>query len=346
MPSSKNASPISASSRGVLERVGLRVESRALDRGRASEDLGPGRGPGRGRDRSGRLSDRTACRRHGRAHPDRGGVDPDRHQPAQRCLGLRARHGHGRSSRPPEGDGRGLVQSRAGQAGGPSGVRLAFVIGLALVVRGGWPILAIGIASLVAGYAYTGGPRPIAYGPFGELYVLLFFGLAAVGGTYYLQTLTSTGRRLVGIALGLPAAAVLLLNNYRDLETDRIAGRRTLCHHLGRPSARVLYGLLLLGSVAILALHLRPGHRMASAGRRPARRSSDPQARSRRHRQTDQSTPGTNGTLPGGRDGPAARRIRSEPDLNRARCGMRRLLDWIGRASSDNCRSWRGLEYF
>ena len=136
---------------------------------------------------------------------------------------------------------------------------LAFVIGLALVVRGGWPILAIGIASLVAGYAYTGGPRPIAYGPFGELYVLLFFGLAAVGGTYYLQTLSFDGSAfMVGVALGLPAAAVLLLNNYRDLETDRIAGRRTLCHHLGRPRARVLYGLLLLASIAILGLTFGP----------------------------------------------------------------------------------------
>ncbi|WP_414718600.1 1,4-dihydroxy-2-naphthoate polyprenyltransferase [Thiocapsa sp.] len=136
---------------------------------------------------------------------------------------------------------------------------LAFVIGLVLVVRGGWPILAIGIASLVAGYAYTGGPRPIAYGPFGEIYVLLFFGIAAVGGTYYLQTLRfEWSAFMVGIALGLPAAAVLLLNNYRDLETDRIAGRRTLCHHLGRPRARLLYGLLLLTSIAILLFTFGP----------------------------------------------------------------------------------------
>ncbi len=135
----------------------------------------------------------------------------------------------------------------------------AFVIGLALVVRGGWPILAIGIASLVAGYAYTGGPRPIAYGPFGEIYVLLFFGLAAVGGSYYLQTLSFDWPALmVGIAFGLPAAAVLLLNNYRDLETDRIAGRRTLCHHLGRQRARILYGLLLLTSIVILVATFGP----------------------------------------------------------------------------------------
>jgi 1,4-dihydroxy-2-naphthoate polyprenyltransferase len=132
---------------------------------------------------------------------------------------------------------------------------IAFLIGLALVFRGGWPILAVGIASLAAGYAYTGGPRPIAYGPFGEVYVLLFFGVAAVGGTYYLQTLAFGWTPLMaGIALGLPAAAVLLLNNYRDLETDRLAGRRTLCHYLGRQRARALYAVLLVTPVAILML--------------------------------------------------------------------------------------------
>ena len=132
---------------------------------------------------------------------------------------------------------------------------IAFLIGLALVFRGGWPILAVGIASLAAGYAYTGGPRPIAYGPFGEVYVLLFFGVAAVGGTYYLQTLAFGWMPLIaGIALGLPAAAVLLLNNYRDLETDRLAGRRTLCHYLGRQRARALYAVLLVTPVAILML--------------------------------------------------------------------------------------------
>ncbi|MCF1183344.1 1,4-dihydroxy-2-naphthoate polyprenyltransferase [Marichromatium gracile] len=132
---------------------------------------------------------------------------------------------------------------------------LAFVLGIALLWRGGWPILVIGLASLAAGYAYTSGPRPIAYGPFGELYVLLFFGLAAVGGTYYLQTLSfGWTPLLVGLALGLPAAAVLVINNYRDLDSDRRAGRRTLCHYLGRPRARLLYTLLLVLPVPILLL--------------------------------------------------------------------------------------------
>ena len=137
---------------------------------------------------------------------------------------------------------------------------LAFVLGILLLLRGGWPILLIGLASLAAGYSYTGGSRPIAYGPFGEIYVLLFFGLAAVGGTYYLQTLSFGWPAFwTGVALGLPAAAVLVVNNYRDLETDRLAGRRTLCHYLDRSRARWFYAALLLLPIPILASAGLPG---------------------------------------------------------------------------------------
>jgi 1,4-dihydroxy-2-naphthoate octaprenyltransferase len=136
----------------------------------------------------------------------------------------------------------------------------AFLLGIYLCLRGGWPILLLGLASLGAGYAYTSGPRPIAYGPFGELFVLLFFGVAAVGGSHYLQTLAFSPTALgLGIALGLPAAAVLLLNNYRDLETDRQAGRGTLCHHLGRGRARILYAALLTAPLLLLPLLDLPG---------------------------------------------------------------------------------------
>jgi 1,4-dihydroxy-2-naphthoate octaprenyltransferase len=131
----------------------------------------------------------------------------------------------------------------------------SFLLGLLLVLRGGWEIFALGVAAIASGYAYTSGPRPIAYSPFGELFVLVFFGIAAVGGTYYLQTLSLPLSVLsVGLALGLPAAAVLLLNNYRDFETDRVAGRRTLCHLLGKPRARILYALLLALPVPLLML--------------------------------------------------------------------------------------------
>jgi 1,4-dihydroxy-2-naphthoate polyprenyltransferase len=137
---------------------------------------------------------------------------------------------------------------------------LAFAIGVLLALRGGWPIVALGLASLAAGWAYTGGPRPIAYGPFGEVFVLAFFGVAAVWGSHYLQTLSQGWEAgLVGLALGLPAAAVLLLNNYRDLETDRAAGRRTLAQVIGPYRARWLYSALLLGPFPILLAAGLPG---------------------------------------------------------------------------------------
>lgn len=135
----------------------------------------------------------------------------------------------------------------------------ALIGGLYLVMVGGWPILAIGLASLAAGWAYSGGSRPLSHTAWGELFVIVFFGLAAVGGSYYLQrgTLTPTVFG-VGLALGLHAAAVLLLNNLRDHESDRRAGRRTLVH-LARPArAYWLYGVLLLAPFPLLAIVLLP----------------------------------------------------------------------------------------
>ncbi len=124
---------------------------------------------------------------------------------------------------------------------------LAFLAGIYLALVGGWPIVIIGLLSLAAGYAYTGSPWPIAYTPFGELFVFLFFGLAAVMGSYYLQTLHfSLDAFLPASAIGLLAAAILLVNNYRDLETDEKAGKLTLTHYLGRRGGHALYGLLLL----------------------------------------------------------------------------------------------------
>ncbi|WPL17841.1 1,4-dihydroxy-2-naphthoate octaprenyltransferase [Thiorhodovibrio winogradskyi] len=138
---------------------------------------------------------------------------------------------------------------------------VAFLVGLLLVVRGGWPILLLGLAAIVAGYAYTSGPRPIAYGPYGELFVLAFFGVAATAGSFYLQSLhLSASSLLLGLACGLPAAAVLLLNNYRDFDTDARAGRRTLNHLLGKARARVLYAGLLLGCLPLFLLSAPLAH--------------------------------------------------------------------------------------
>ncbi len=127
----------------------------------------------------------------------------------------------------------------------------AALIGIWLVWRGGWPILLLGIASLSCGWAYSGGPRPIAYSPWGEVFVWLFFGMAAVCGTYYLHAGHVTATALAaGAVFGLPAAAVLVVNNYRDLEHDADAGRRTFAVVHGREPSRVLYAVLMLAPAA------------------------------------------------------------------------------------------------
>ena len=132
----------------------------------------------------------------------------------------------------------------------------ALVAGLYLVVVGGVPIFVIGLASLVAGYAYSSGRRPLSHGPFGEVYVIVFFGLVAVAGSYYLQSEQLPGGAIVltGVAIGCYAAAVLLVNNLRDTEADLRAGRRTLAGRLGTPAAQRLYGFLMLVPFAMLAV--------------------------------------------------------------------------------------------
>jgi len=132
---------------------------------------------------------------------------------------------------------------------------LAFLCGIYLVWHGGWPIVAIGLASLAAGWAYTGGPKPIAYGPLGEGFVLLFFGLVAVGGSYYLQTLHLTPEVLLaGALVGLQAAAVISVNNYRDRDSDAASGKNTLAVSLGRPAMRQVYAGEVLAPYCLLPL--------------------------------------------------------------------------------------------
>lgn len=132
---------------------------------------------------------------------------------------------------------------------------LAMVLGAWLVAVGGWPIFAIGIASVAAGIAYTGGPKPIAYSATGELFVFLFFGLVATGGSYYLQAGTLSWPAVAaGAMLGAHAAAVLVVNNYRDLESDRRAGKITLAVRIGRPASRVEFAALVAAPFAMLPL--------------------------------------------------------------------------------------------
>lgn len=130
---------------------------------------------------------------------------------------------------------------------------LATLLGVYLVWHGGWPILLLGLGSIAAGWAYTGGPRPIAYSAWGELFVWLFFGLGAVMGSHYLQTLRlGWNVFLAASMIGLFAAAVIAVNNYRDLDNDRRIGKNTLAVRLGRPGSRVEYAFLLLAPYLLL----------------------------------------------------------------------------------------------
>jgi 1,4-dihydroxy-2-naphthoate octaprenyltransferase len=144
---------------------------------------------------------------------------------------------------------------------------LALLLGVYLVDMGGWPVLLAGLASLAAGYSYSGGPRPISHSAWGEVFVLVFFGIVAVAGSHWLQALApSLDALLCGAVLGLPAAGVLLVNNYRDLEDDLASGRRTLVARLGRERARKVYAALMLAPCALLlalAARGRPGALLA-----------------------------------------------------------------------------------
>jgi 1,4-dihydroxy-2-naphthoate octaprenyltransferase len=136
---------------------------------------------------------------------------------------------------------------------------LALVPGAYLAARGGWPIVAIGVASIAAGAAYTAGPRPIAYSGWGEAFVIVFFGFVAVGGMVYLHTgAVGAQALLAGAALGALAAAVLVVNNLRDLDSDRRIGKNTLAVRLGRRFSAWEYAALVhapFGFAALLGLY-------------------------------------------------------------------------------------------
>jgi len=128
---------------------------------------------------------------------------------------------------------------------------LAFVVGLLLIREGGWILLPIGLASVVCAVAYTGGPYPLGYNGLGDLFVFIFFGLVAVGATFFVQAHTLTPAViLAAAAMGLLAANILVANNYRDAETDAKAGKRTLVVRFGRRFALWQYGLSALFALA------------------------------------------------------------------------------------------------
>jgi 1,4-dihydroxy-2-naphthoate octaprenyltransferase len=128
---------------------------------------------------------------------------------------------------------------------------LAVVTGIYLVVEGGWPIVAIGVASVLAGYAYTGGPFPLGYNGLGDIFVFVFFGLVAVPGTYYVQALkVGQAAWWAAIPVGAIGTALLVVNNLRDASTDVKAGKRTLVVRFGTTMGKAEYVVLLVAAYA------------------------------------------------------------------------------------------------
>lgn len=157
----------------------------------------------------------------------------------------------------------GLLPGRTVLRGAFVSFFLAVLCGIPLVLRGGWPLLLIGLSSIAAAYAYTGGPYPLAYHGLGELFVILFFGFVAVGGSYYVQSMTIDAPVLLaGLAAGSLATVLLVINNLRDIESDRGSGKRTLAVRFGErfAHAEVLFFALVpfLTLFALSALRNRP----------------------------------------------------------------------------------------
>jgi 1,4-dihydroxy-2-naphthoate octaprenyltransferase len=131
----------------------------------------------------------------------------------------------------------------------------AVLCGIYLAFVGGWPIVAIGILSILSGIAYTGGPYPLGYHGLGEPFVFVFFGLIATMGSYYVQALRLTMLSFwAAIPMGLLTVAILVANNLRDAESDRRAGKRTLVARFGRRFGQAEYAVAVLLSFAVPVL--------------------------------------------------------------------------------------------
>ncbi len=126
---------------------------------------------------------------------------------------------------------------------------VAVLAGVYLIVVAGWQLLLVGAASILAGVLYTGGPQPYGYEGLGELFVFLFFGIVAVAGSYFVQTKHLIWEAFaLAVPVGLIAAAILVVNNFRDIDTDRRAGKRTLAVRLGRERTRAVYAVIVYGA--------------------------------------------------------------------------------------------------
>ena len=147
-----------------------------------------------------------------------------------------------------------LVPARRVRDAALASFLVAAVFGVVLASRTSWWLVAIGVTAVLAGWFYTGGPKPYGYFGLGELFVFVYFGLVATVGTAYVQHLSIPGRAWwLGVATGFMACALLEANNLRDVEGDRIAGKKTLAARLGRVRGSNLYAICVAGVLAGIA---------------------------------------------------------------------------------------------
>ena len=134
-------------------------------------------------------------------------------------------------------------------------IAVAAIAGVFLTLIAGWIVLVIGVSSIVAMLGYVGGPAPYGYRGLGEVFVFVFFGLVATVGSRYVHSETAPlSAWLLAIPIGMLVTAILVVNNYRDIDTDRTAGKRTLAVIMGRERTRVFFAVLVYGAFAAIAL--------------------------------------------------------------------------------------------
>ncbi len=161
----------------------------------------------------------------------------------------------------------GLAAASAVKRAALAAFAVAALSGLVLAAVTSWWLLAVGVAALLAGWGYTGGPKPYGYFGLGELFVFVFFGLVATTGTTFVvcERITATSW-LAGCAAGCLACALLVVNNLRDIPTDRVAGKRTLAVRIGDRRTRALYVVLLVAAFALVAAIAIAGRPWAALG--------------------------------------------------------------------------------
>lgn len=159
----------------------------------------------------------------------------------------------------------GLLSPRSVMLGGMVCFLISSLLALPLLYQGGAVILEIGVLSLICGYCYTGGPFPLAYLGLGDLFVLLFFGFAAVGGVYYLNTHQLDLKPLIaGLQIGLLATVLIAINNLRDVEGDKLSSKKTLAVRFGKTFGRIEIALLCLMPYAVGLYWIKRGFLFAA----------------------------------------------------------------------------------